>query len=165
MPVLQTNQRLACRHLADPSRLKTLLLIDRTGGGKTHITRVVGCVKRGVVLIIVPLLALSADQLAKFKEGSQAYGTAETHHMDEVVKESRAKVFELMRRIHRLERDTSSTIFVICSPQFLVNNSQFCSTLVRANAERTLHLVVIDEVHLYVQHGSTFSADIRQLTG
>ena len=107
---------MACRHLADPSRLKTLLLIDRTGGGKTHITRVVGCVKRGVVLIIVPLLALSADQLAKFKEGSQAYGTAETHHMDEVVKESRAKVFVLMRRIHHLERDTASTIFVICSP-------------------------------------------------
>ena len=68
-----------------------------------------------------------------------------------------------MRRIHRLERDTTSTIFVICSPQFLVNNSQFCSTLVRANAERILRLVVNDKVHLYVQHGSTFRADIRQL--
>ena len=154
VPALRTNQRLACRHLGDPSRPKTLLLIDRTGGGKTHVTRVVGCVERGVVLIIVPLLALSADQLAKFKEGSQAYGTVEAHHMDELVKESRAKVFALMRRINLLERDTTSTIFVICSPQFLVHNSNFCSTIIKASSERILRLVVIDEVHLYVQHGS-----------
>ena len=83
--------------------------------------------------------------------------------MDDVVKESQLKVFALMRRINRLERDTTLTIFVICSPQFLVKNSQFCSTIIKASAKRILCLVVVDKVHPYVQHGSTFRADIRQL--
>ena len=122
--------------------------------------RVVGCFEWGIVLIIASLLALSADQLAKFKEGSQSYGTVEAHHMDEVVKESRSKVLALMRMIHRLEMDTTSTMFVVCSPQFLVKNSQFCSTIIKASAAQILRLVVIDEVHLYVQHGSSFRADI-----
>ena len=99
MPQPRANQILAFRHLADPSRPRTLLLAERTCGGKTHVTRVVGTVERGVTLVIVPLLALSADQLAKFKEGNQDYGSIEAHHMYEVVQESRVKVAEIMNRI------------------------------------------------------------------
>ena len=107
VPKPRANQILAFRHLADPSRPRTLLLAERTGGGKTHVTRVVGTVERGVTLVIVPLLALSADQLAKFKEGNQDYGSIEAHHMDEVVQESRCKVAEIINRIGRLRNDTS----------------------------------------------------------
>jgi len=125
-----------------------------------HVTRIDGTVERGVRLVIIPLLALSTDQLAKFKEGNQDYGTIEAHHMDEVVKESRAKVAGIMHRIRRLRRDTTSTVFIICSPQFFVHNPAFTKTIVEAGGRRILRLVVIDEVHLYVQHGTLASAQI-----
>ena len=44
VPQPRLNQALAFRHLADPSRPQTLLLAERTGGGKTHVTRVIGTV-------------------------------------------------------------------------------------------------------------------------
>ena len=68
-----------------------------------------------------------------------------------------------MNRIRRLQNDTSFTIFIICSPQFFVKNPAFTKTIVAAGERRILRLVVIDEVHLYVQHGSSFRADIRHL--
>ena len=84
--------------------------------------------------------------------------------MDEVVKESRTKVAGIMHRIRWLCRDTTSTVlFIICSPQFFVQNPAFTNTIVETGRRRILRLVVIDEVHLYVQHGTSFRADIRLL--
>ena len=83
--------------------------------------------------------------------------------MDEVVQESRVKVAGIIHRIRGLRNDTSSTIFVICSPQFFIKNPAFTKTIVAAGERRILRLVVIDKVHLYVQHGSSFLADTRQL--
>jgi len=68
-----------------------------------------------------------------------------------------------MNRIRRLRNDTSSTIFIICSPQFFVKNPAFTKTIVEAEERRILRLVVIGKVHLYVHHGSSFQVDIRQL--
>ena len=56
--------------------------------GKTHVTRVAGVIEQGIIIIIIPLLTLSADQMAKFSCGDQCYKTIEAHHMDEVYKES-----------------------------------------------------------------------------
>ena len=44
----------------------------RLGGEKTHITRMSGAVKRGIVLVLVMLHSLSADQIAKFTSTNQA---------------------------------------------------------------------------------------------
>ena len=54
----------------------------RPGGGKTHITRVAGVVERGIVLVVVMLHSLSADQMAKFTSANQAYGTVTAHNLD-----------------------------------------------------------------------------------
>ena len=40
----------------------TVLLVDRTGGGKSHTMRCSGVFTRGIAVIIVPLLALAADE-------------------------------------------------------------------------------------------------------
>ena len=42
-----------------------LLVVDRTGGRKSHILRMIATFVGGIVLVIVPLLTLTADQLAK----------------------------------------------------------------------------------------------------
>jgi superfamily II DNA helicase RecQ len=46
-----------------------VLLVDRTGGGKSqsHVIQCAGIITRGIVLVIVPLLALAADVIQKFE--------------------------------------------------------------------------------------------------
>ena len=53
-----------------------------------HITRVAGVVEKGITLIIINLHSLSADQMAKFVEANQTYGTVEAHNADEVFTQS-----------------------------------------------------------------------------
>mmetsp|Transcript_28527 Transcript_28527/g.60198 ORF Transcript_28527/g.60198 Transcript_28527/m.60198 type:complete len:183 (-) Transcript_28527:698-1246(-) len=112
---LRPNQEEALLFLFDPSKPRNLLLVERTGGGETHITRVAGVIERGIVPIIIPLLSLSADQMEKFKDANQAYGAVDTYHMDELFKESASKYGELLHRIRKMDRKTTSTIFLFTS--------------------------------------------------
>ena len=162
-PALRPNQLTACRRLVDPGKPTSLLLVERTGGGKTHVTRVVGAIERGIVLVIVPLLALSADQLKKFKSANQAYGAVDAFHIDEVVKESAAKYQEVLARLRSLRRSTTSTAFICSSPQFFTIHPAFCELMVKQANERVLQLIVVNEVHVYVQHGMSFRCEIREL--
>ena len=47
-----------------------LVLVHRTNGGKSHIMRMIGLRVAGVVVVIVPLLTLCADQIRKIDEAS-----------------------------------------------------------------------------------------------
>ena len=47
-----------------------LLLVHRTGGGKSRVLRMLGSLVAGVVVVIVPLLTLCADQMRKIEEAS-----------------------------------------------------------------------------------------------
>ena len=38
----------------------------------------------GIVLVIVPLLSLTADQMAKIRVALQIEGSVEAHHLDEI---------------------------------------------------------------------------------
>jgi len=58
---------------------------------------------------------------------------------------------------------SSSTVFLFCSPQYLVENNTFWNTLIQCNHKRTLRLVALDEVHLYTMHSQTFREAIRAL--
>ena len=45
-----------------------ILVIDWTGFGKSHILRMIATFTGGVILVIVPLLALTANQMVKIEE-------------------------------------------------------------------------------------------------
>ena len=162
-PRLRPNQDKALCHVFDPSCPRSLLIVDRTGSGKTHITRVAGVVEKGITLININLHSLSADQMAKFVTANQAYGAVEAHNVDELFSQSRLKYNALMARLKALRRDTTSTIFLFSSPQFLCNHSDLTNLLIVKAAERVLRLVVVDEVHLHVQQGMSFRSEIREL--
>ena len=53
---LNVSQITALLHLLNPTKPRNLLLVHRTGGGETHVTRVAGVIGRGIILIIIPLL-------------------------------------------------------------------------------------------------------------
>ena len=141
---------------------RKLLFVGRTGIGKTHFFRMLGCILGGVVVIIVPLLSLSADQVEKMNTASQDYGSIEAHHLDELGEEVINK--KIIPRIEEIGKDTKSTMFLLVSPQFLIANPPVVKALLGAHKRRVLRGIGIDEVHLYVAH-SAFRPAIRKLRG
>ena len=140
-----------------------LLLVARTGIGKMHVMRIAGIMLRGIVLIIIPLLSILADQIRKFRDANQAFGSVSVYHLDELAQGSDSKTQELFDMLSTLKRDTSSTIFLFSSPQFLIKHDNFRIALVSQARKGILRLVKLDEVHLHIQHGCSFREDINML--
>ena len=61
-----------------------MLFIGRTGIGKSHFFRMLGCILGGIFVQIIPLLSLSANQMTKMKSASNEYGDIEAHNLDEI---------------------------------------------------------------------------------
>eukprot|EP00978_Attheya_sp_CCMP212_P034359 scaffold143645_cov33-Attheya_sp.AAC.1 len=60
---------------------KLLILVVKTGAGKSHVMRTTGVILGGVCLIIMPLLVLGSDQVSKLSSASQAFGAVEYFHI------------------------------------------------------------------------------------
>jgi len=75
------------------------------------------------VIIFVPLLSLSADQMAKMEQAKQNLGSVETHHLDELPDDGGESLHTIVDRISQIEDETTSTIFLFSSPQFLCKKS------------------------------------------
>jgi hypothetical protein len=83
IPTIRPTQLEACYHLLHPHRPNALVVVHRTGGGKTHILRTLGVIERGIVLIFIPLLTLSADVMHKFEDAITTWGNVGVYHLDE----------------------------------------------------------------------------------
>ena len=163
VPDLRPLQRDAIRLVIRPDRPNQVLLVAVTSAGKTHVLRVVGHILGGICIIFIPLLTLSADVMAKFTAGDERWGSIEVQHLDELWLNDKRKYRDVLERLGDVERTTTSAIFVFLSPQFLVNHRDALSVFLEAARKRTLRLVALDEVHLHVQHGTSFRAEIREL--
>ena len=91
MSALRPVQLSAVSHILGHNTPNKLLLVARTGVGKTHVTRTAGVILRGITLIIIPLLSLSADQLRKFNCGDEQFGSINVVHLDEIAQASLSK--------------------------------------------------------------------------
>ncbi len=61
-----------------------LLLIDHTGRGRSLTMQVTLALFAAIALVIVPFLALTADQVKKIKHAVQTHGLVEAQHIDEL---------------------------------------------------------------------------------
>ena len=88
-----------------------------------------------------------------------------TQHLDELKDNNPLKYKWFLRRYEdiEIEKDTTSTIFVFLSPQCLVHNSTTRNVMLCAATRHTLHLIVMDEMHLHVQHGKSFREECGEL--
>ena len=163
VPDLRPLQRDAIRLVVRPDRPNQVLLVAVTSAGKTHVLRVVGHILGGIGIIFIPLLTLSADVMAKFTAGDERWGSIEVQHLDELWLNDKRKYRDVLERLGNVERTTTSAVFVFLSPQFLVNHRDALNVFLEAARKRTLRLVALDEVHLHVQHGTSFRAEIREL--
>ena len=160
---LKHLQNVALTMSTDPDicRMK-VEFFARTGYGKTHFVRVLGCLLRGVFVIIVPLLSLSADQIKKMLGANNDHGSVEAHHLDECSDDKvRGEIIPRIKEIAE-KKETTSTMFLFVSPQFLTSNPELVEALAHAHNRRVLRGLGIDEVHLYVGH-SQFRLEIRAL--
>ena len=82
--------------------------------------RLIGTLFKGVHLIFHPRLALSADQIKKFNEGDDRYGSIEAINLDKVG--TPPVLRKIIHRMNKLKRDTTTTMFLICSPQLMAEN-------------------------------------------
>ena len=60
--------------LLHPLHPNHLAVIQRTGAGKTHILQTLDVMERGIILIFIPLLTLSANVMSKFTRTNQNFG-------------------------------------------------------------------------------------------
>ena len=130
VPLLRPIQLSAVSRIINRAMPNKLLLVARTGIGKTHVTRIAGVILRGIVLIIIPLLSLSADQIRKFCDANQAFGSVDVYHLDELSQASYSKRQELLEMFSALKNKTLSTLFLFSSPQFLIKQDDFCLALI-----------------------------------
>ena len=117
-----------CRN---PSRYKPqpILLVHTTSGGKSAVRDVVGYSTSGVVITIVPLLSLAADQVNKLKLLESNNPTVSAYNIDAIC-DGEAKR-HLQVALSALPKDTNKTVFLerenlvlqtICLKEWL----QFC---------------------------------------
>ncbi len=158
-PTLRLNQVKALCHIGNLSKPHALMFVHQTGGVRTHVFEVGSIIEKVMIMIIVNLHTLTADQMAKFVGANQAYGTVKAHDVDKLFSKSRKKYFEFLRHTKNLQRDTESTIFTWVSSQFMENHAKFHNMLIKQENNCVIHIVIINEVNLHVEKGMAFHSD------
>lgn len=115
----------------------------------------------GMILVIIPLLALTVDQKANIMNVMQVDGSIEAHNLDDMTRQNLQDI--VIPRMDEIPYDMLSTIFLFSSPQYIVGNPPFLQAIICCHKRRTLHLVSVDESHLYAQYGRSFCVAMRIL--
>ena len=123
------------------------------------ILQLAGILVGGIVFVIVPLLSLTANNISKIRRAVQEYGLVEVHHLDETPYSE--LVEHVIPMMETLGSESSTTVFLFSSPQYLADNTVFRAALLHAHRQKILRLVAIDEAHLHTMHGRTFRDCIR----
>ena len=96
--------------------------------------------------MLVPLLALSANLVARVKQIGQKNAHIITYLMDEICKTQHEN--QVLRQMDDIESQSSTTMILISSPQALADNKKFRDQLLKCHRRGTLRANVIDEAHL-----------------
>ena len=97
-----------------------MLGVAHTSSSKSHILQMVGSMVGGMWLIIVPLLSLTADTMAKMEEHVDTKGSIETHHLDEIPDESGIFHKRIIPLMESIDCKSSSIIFLFCPHNILL---------------------------------------------
>ena len=134
-----------------------LMLVTRTGAGKSHVFRVIGTVLRGIHLVVHPLLSLAANQVKKFRNGSNQYGAISAINLDKWFDDQQQGALStLYEKISMIESSTSTTLYIFVSPQRIAHQSALRRVLLSCAHRGTLCSVTLGKAHLHGKHACTF---------
>mmetsp|Transcript_13122 Transcript_13122/g.28347 ORF Transcript_13122/g.28347 Transcript_13122/m.28347 type:complete len:292 (-) Transcript_13122:1026-1901(-) len=157
---LHPKQQEAIRRIIRNKLSKGRLLgVDRTGGGKTLILHMMAILVGGIALVIIPLLFLTANQFERIKHAVQRYCAVYAYHLDKCSKHDTKE--KLIPKMDEFEYYLSTTMFILCSPQYLTENIDFCNALLQCRDCKVLRLIAVNKAHIYAMQGSTFREPIR----
>lgn len=124
-----------------------------TGGGKSLITQTVAYQEKGLTIVIVPTVSLMMDQYRNARDIIKSNVDDEIfyHHSES----SLQKFYEC------LEKKTARILFV--SPESLIKNKELREKIQKANSEKYLKNLVVDEAHIIIEWGSSFRIDFQCL--
>ena len=139
--------------LRTPEGYTTLVSLP-TGGGKSLITQTISYQDNGLTIVIVPTISLAIDQVRAAKKAicsEQVEKEVFCYHSGE----------NPTPILLAIQQKTARMLFI--SPEALLNNKNFVEGIRKANAERYLKNIVIDEAHIVVDWGSQFRVDYQCL--
>ena len=142
-----------------------MLIVRPTGGGKSLVYQVAGYLMKGITLFISPLLALASDQTRKFGKVTTTQPDFVSLHLDDMEISSIKEVANDLSTFNNPESSQRSvSVILFASPQLLVGlKGEPIMKVLLDNEKSTLHMVVMDEVHLASQFGSTFRTEFKHL--
>lgn len=124
-----------------------------TGGGKSLITQTIAYQEKGLTIVIVPTVSLMMDQYRNARDIIKSNVDDEIfyHHSESSLR----KFYEC------LEKKTARILFV--SPESLIKNKELRERIQKANNEKYLKNLVVDEAHIIIEWGSSFRIDFQCL--
>ena len=156
------------RHVEHPPdrMLRPLLLIRSTGGGKSAVRDITGILCGGIMLKIVPLLSLAADQTSKLLQLSidqTLFHRFKVFNLDVI--RSASLNNELRNHLEQLKSDADckTIVSLFSSPQKITKDPHWQQTIASCCMNGTLRLLAVDECHLYAAHGMEFREEFGEL--
>ena len=96
---------------------------------------------------------LSAIVMHKFEHAATTWWNVGVYNLDELSDLNCSVFTRLLRQCSLIEQNTTCSLFMFLSPQFLNNHHDALDVFVSCVHERTLQLIAVDEVHIHIQHG------------
>ena len=147
----------AVRVLASSKPGRKLLLVVKTGEGKSIVPFAAGTMLSDIVIVVIPLVSLGADQTLR-SQLPVAHNVL-SFHLDEEDKKSGGSGLRTWLKEHK--QDTK-TVFLFTSPQMRENESW--QLAIDDIFERQLiSLVAVDEVHAVPLWGRYFRKEFSRL--
>jgi len=90
----------------------------------------------GIMLVIIPLLALTDNQLPLLQRAGQKFGVVSAYHLNDIPKDDLNKT--ILPKTNSFEYESSTSMLLLCLPQFIADNITFQNTLLWARDRELL---------------------------
>jgi superfamily II DNA helicase RecQ len=127
-----------------------LFLIRKTGEGKLAVVLTSATLLRGITLVVVPLLGLGCDQVAKAQRRRHK---VKVYHLEENRDDDQVAI---QTRLLSITQRLSQSIILFTSPQSLKEGSLWAPLLKCLAKQKLFTLLVCDEAHTVPLHGRSF---------